>query len=64
MSADVELLLIGLVVYVAVQTVMIPLQLMAKKRVTIQILLYFAAITAAFFIYTYVAAGVGTVLTK
>jgi hypothetical protein len=60
----VELVLIALVVYVAVQTVMIPLQLMAKKRVTIQILLYFAAIAAAFFLYTYVSAGVGTVLTK
>lgn len=59
-----ELLLIALVVYVAVQTVMIPLQLMAKKRVTIQVILYLAAIAAAFFVYTYVAAGAGTVLTK
>jgi hypothetical protein len=60
----VELLLIALVVYIAVQTVMIPLQLVARKRVTIQVILYLVAVAAAFFIYTYVSAGVGTVLTK
>lgn len=58
-----ELVLIGLVVYVAVQTVMIPLQLMAKKRVTIQVILYLVAVAAAFFIYMYVLAGHGRLIT-
>lgn len=58
-----ELLLIGLVVYVAVQTVIIPVRLLHRKPVTLQVIFYLVAIAAAFFIYTYVIAGSGTIIT-
>lgn len=58
-----ELLLIGLVVYVAVQTVIIPVRLIKGHKVTLAVILYLVAVAAAFFIYTYVIAGVGTIIT-
>lgn len=58
-----ELVLLGLVVYIAVQTVIIPVRLIQSKPVTLDVILYVVAWAAAFFIYTYVIAGSGTILT-
>lgn len=57
-----ELVLLGLVVYIAVQTVIIPVRLIQGKRITVDVILYLVAWAAAFFIYTYVIAGSGTIL--
>lgn len=59
-----DLLLIGLVVYVAVQTVIIPIRLIRRQPVIAHVIFYLVALAAAFFVYTYVMAGNGTVLTR
>lgn len=58
-----ELLLIGLVVYVAVQTVIIPVRMIRGQPVGLMLVAYLVAVAAAFFIYTYVIAGSGTIIT-
>lgn len=58
-----ELLLIGLIVYVAVQTVIIPIRMIKSQPVTLHVILYLVAAAAAYFIYTYVVAGNGTLIT-
>lgn len=58
-----ELLLIGLIVYIAVQTVIIPIRLIKGQPVVLQIIFYLLAAAAAYFSYAYVMAGNGTVLT-
>lgn len=58
-----ELLLIGLVAYVAIQTVILPIRLIRGQPSTLLVILYLAAIATAYLIYTYVIAGSGRIVT-
>lgn len=58
-----ELLLIGLVSYIAIQTIIIPLRVIRRETITLHVILYLVAIAAAFFIYTFVVAGSGRIVT-
>lgn len=59
-----EVVLISLIVYVAVQAVVIPVKLIQRKNVIPSVVVTALVLVAIFFIYTFVIAGYGTILTR